>query len=246
MIKNVKPELSEEKLKKIHEISKTVCRVMIYDMNGNCLWDDSNTIKILPREIYVPELLNKNNDWKIDLSSYIARWITPHANCIDEILSRAGVDKGLSGILSGNTNIILQQMKDIYDQLSKEKLTYITRSMSFSEDWYRTQRVCLPSTTMKLRSGNCIDLTVLLASCYESLRFDVSVIMLKDHAFLSVTLGKNHTEYIECTCIGKEEFSTAVEKGYKEFQDNFISSKSEQNYIVNIKHARDSHILPME
>ena len=168
---------------------------------------------------------------------------------LQKIIAKAGVDKSLSGILSGNTDVMLQQMKYIYDQISKEKITYITRSLSFGEDWYKTQRVCLPSTTMKLKSGNCIDFTVLLASCYEALRFDVGIVMLKDHAFLSVQLSDNHTEYIECTYMGKEDFSEAVNKGYQEYNENFRSPnspKTNECIIVNIKHARKTNILPME
>lgn len=245
---NLKPELSEKELRGISEITRTLCRVKIINKYGECLWDDSNTITILPRETFVPELTNEYGDWKVKLSSYIARWVTPHAPCIDEIIASAGVKKGMSGTLSGNTEVILRQMKDIYDQIAKN-IRYITRSMSYGEEWYRTQRVCLPSTTMRLMSGNCIDLSVLLASCYEALNFDVGIVMLRDHAFLTVCLNENYSEYIECTYMGKYEFSEATNKGREEYEENFNSDnspKTNENIIVSIKHSRKCNILPME
>lgn len=245
---SIKPELSEKELRCINEITKTQCRVSVYSKEGTCLWDDGNILTILPRETYVRKLTGKYREWKVDLSSYIARWVTPHAPCIDEIIAHAGGDNGMPGTLIDNTDTILRQMKDIYDYISKN-IKYITRSMSFGEEWYETQRVCLPTTTMKLKSGNCIDLSVLLASCYEALRFDVNVIMLKNHAFLKVQLGKNYSECIECTYLGRYEFSEAIIEGRKEFEENFNqdnSPKQLENVIVNIKHSRHSNILPME
>ena len=193
-------------------------------------------------------LKNKTKDWKLDLRSFIARWVTPTAPCIDEIV--AGVaqqrPKGIQGANCKNNIVIQEEMKCIYDYLGRE-LKYVSRSLAFAEGDYNVQNVSLPSTTMDLKSGNCLDLSILLASCFEALKLHTFIVMIPRHAFLKVKLFENEIIYIESTYIGRKEYWEAVESAEESYKKFFSASGAKDGACeISIDMARKSGILPME
>lgn len=241
------PVLIDEKTKEVNELTNRICRVQIFTRQGECIWDDSKEIEVWPRETFLHEIKNDGDDWQIDLNSYIARWVTPHAKCVEKIIAQAGIENGMSGIFARSQDKMLYEIKAIYDVISKD-IRYITRSLSYADEG-KGQRVCLPSTTMSLKSGNCIDLTVLLASCLEALRYDVYIAFINGHAFLRVKFSEHYFECVEATDMGTYDFSEALSHGrmiYDENFDNAGTPKKEGNILVEIKLSRKANILPME
>ena len=211
---------------------------LIYETSGKCL--------VYPRENFVETLDNKRKDWKIDFKSFLARWVTPNDKVIDNIISQASLNNGILGGTTNNYYRIQEDMKKIYDVLAE--MNYSVRTLTFSEGNYHVQRISLPKNTVRLKSGNCIDLTVLLASCYEAIKLKVYIVLIPNHAFLKVKINDNYSEYIESTCLGKNEFNIATEMGrkkYDEYFDYLGNSKKDNCYIVDIENARKSMILPM-
>lgn len=194
-------------------------------------------------------LKNKTKDWKLDLRSFIARWVTPTTTIVNEIIANAGkmIDGGIHGIHSPNTFAIQNEMKCIYDYLSKT-IKYVNRPLAFAEGDYHAQRVSLPSTTIKFSSGNCIDLSVLLASCFEALNIPTFIILVPKHAFIKVKLSENENVYIESTCMGIDEYAIATERGRMKYDEYFSKEGSavEGAYEIDISIARKSQIYPME
>ncbi len=241
------PVLLEEKIKEVIELTNRIFKVQIFTRHGECIWNDTKAVEIWPRETFLHEIRNDGDDWKIDLNSYIARWVTPHAKCVERIVANAGMGNGMSGIYAKSQDKMLYEIKAIYDEISQD-IRYVTRSLSYADEG-KGQRVCLPSTTMSLKSGNCIDLTVLLSSCLEALRYDVYIAFIKGHAFLKVKFSENYFECIEATDMGKYDFADALSHGRIIYDENFESSgtpKKEDNILVEIKLSRKSNILPME
>lgn len=241
------PVLLEEKIKEVTEITNRICKVQIFTRHGECIWNDTKEVEVWPRETFLHEIKNDGDDWQIDLNSYIARWVTPHAKCVERIVANAGIGNSMSGIYAKSQEKMLYEIKAIYDEISQD-IRYVTRSLSYADEG-KGQRVCLPSLTMSLKSGNCIDLTVLLTSCLEALRYDVYIAFIKGHAFLKVKFSENYYECIEATDMGKFDFAVALSHGRIIYDENFESDgtpKKEGNILVEIKLSRKSNILPME
>ena len=241
------PTLLEEKIELVSEMTKKLFRVQIFLKDGTCIWDNSKEIEVWPRETFLHKLKNDGDDWELDLDSYIACWVTPNSKQIEELIAKAGMTIGMSGIYASSEDKMLAEIKAIYDEISKD-IRYISRSLSFVDSG-KGQRVCLPSTTLGLKSGNCIDLSVLLASCLEALRYNVELALIKGHAFVVVRFSDKYFECIESTYMGKYSFSDALNRGREMYDDNFSpfgGSKKEGSILVRINHSRKCDILPME
>ena len=201
---------------------------------------------VYPKETFVEKLDNQRKDWKIDFGSFIARWITPNAPVIDSIVAKASLNHGITGGVSKDFYKIQSDMKKIYDVLSN--LNYTIRTLTYPEGDYHIQRISLPKNTIELKSGNCIDLTLLLASCYEAIKLNVYIVLVPGHAFLKVKINNNYDEYIESTYLGKKEYCEATEKGreiYNKYFDENGNGINNDSRIIDISVARKSKIFPM-
>lgn len=242
---NIAPQLMQEKIEKLSSNVERNIYVKI-SWNDEILNEETHNFLVYPKEIFVGKLDNGRNDWKIDFRSFLARWITPSTNEIDRIISEASDDDGILGGTTDNLYRREHDIKKIYDVLNKMK--YAIRTTTFSEGNYHVQRISLPKTTVNLKSGNCIDLSLLLASCYEAIKLKTYIILIPGHAFLGVELSEKNLIYIESTCLGKKEYSEAVQIGkckFNEFFDVSGNPKDNNSIIIDVSLARKSGILPM-
>ena len=246
-IMNVKiaPQLIDEKIEKItSNIEKDIYIKVLTD--DNVIYEVSEKCLIYPKDIFVEKLENSRKDWKIDCRGFLARWVTPNAQCIDEIISKAALNGDILGGLSSNSFRSEEDIKKIYDTLAN--LKYVIRSTSFSEGNYHTQRISLPERTMTLRSGNCIDLSILLASCFEAINLKTYIVLIPGHAMVMVELDSTNIVCIESTCLGHKEYSEAVSIGMSKYKQFFNRNKDPLDnnaYLVDIDNARKSKIYPM-
>lgn len=242
--KKIAPQLIEERVNEITSNCNKNIYIKIEDGNS-ILYENTKECLIYPKEIFVEKLENDRNDWRIDFRSFLSRWVTPNAKAIDEVIANATKS---GDILGGTTENVLrteEDIKKIYDELGK--IRYSIRCLSFSEGKYHTQRISLPQNTLRLNSGNCIDLSILLASCFEAMKLKTYIVLIPGHAFVRVKLSDNSSICIEATCLGNKEYYEAVEIGnnkYKEFfnEENPIKDGA---HMVDISLARKSQIYPM-
>ena len=233
---------------KIENITSNIEKdISVRVMSESCLiYENSEKCLIYPKEVFVEKLENTRKDWKFDCRSFLAKWVTPNAKCIDKIVSKATENGDILGSLSSNLYRSEEDIKKIYDTLSD--LKYTIRSRSFSEGNYHTQRISLPERTMKLKSGNCIDLSILLASCFEAINLKTYIVLIPGHAMVMVQLDSTNIVSIESTCLGHNEYSEAVSIGmgkYKKFFDRNKNPLDKNAYLVDIDNARKSKIYPM-
>ena len=241
----IAPQLIDEKIEKItSNIEKDIYVKVIVD--NSVIYEESKKCLIYPKEIFVEKLENSRKDWKIDCRGFLARWVTPNSQCIDEIVSKATLNGDILGGTTSNSYITEGDIKKIYDNLSS--LKYSIRSTSFAEGNYHTQRISLPERTMKLKSGNCIDLSILLASCFEAIKLKTYIALIPGHAMVVIELNDANIVCIESTCLGHKEYSEAVSIGiskYRNFFDNNKNPLVNNAYLVDIDNARKSKIYPM-
>ena len=242
--KKIAPQLIDERVNVItSNCNKNIyikieeCNSIIYENTKECL--------IYPKEIFVEKLENDRNDWRIDFRSFLSRWVTPNAETIDEVISNATKSGDIIGGSAENVLRTEEDIKKIYDELSK--IRYSIRCLSFSEGKYHTQRISLPKNTLRLNSGNCIDLSVLLASCFEAIKLKTYIVLIPGHAFVRVKLFDESSICIEATCLGNKEYYEAVEIGNKKYREFFDGENPIKNdaYMVDISLARKSRIYPM-
>lgn len=246
---HIAPRLKEEKTSNIRINTWYDINVKVTNISSGAEYEESGKCLLYPREVFVEVLKNKTKDWKIDLKSFLARWITPTTVQIEEIITEAGKDlkRGIRGASSHNNMVIQEEMKSIYDVLGKT-MYYVARPLAFAEGDYHVQNISLPSTTIRLNSGNCIDLTILLASCYEALKLHVFIILVPGHSFLKVELFEKETIYLESTFLGKMDYSEAAEKGRENYEKYFCEagSKVKGAHEIDVSLARRNNIYPME
>lgn len=243
------PKLIEDKVLGVTINKEYDCYVKVTDADQKFLYEETAQCLVYPREIFVDVLKNSTKDWKMDLKSFLARWVTSTRTEIDEIIAEAGKESinGIQGASATNNYIIQSEMKCIYDVLSK-KIRYVARPLAFAEGDYHAQRVSLPSTTVKFSSGNCIDLSILLASCFEALKLHTFIVLIPGHAFVKVELPGHEKIYIESTYMGNKEYYESTERGRELFDKHFYENapKTEGAFEIDLAIARKSGILPME
>ncbi len=243
------PKLIEDRVFHIRSNMEYDMNVKVVDACSQIIYEETSSFLFYPREVFIDILKNKTKDWKIDLRSFITRWITPTIPQIEEIIAGAGKEYGLGmrGASNHNNDDIQREMKCIYDYLSK-KINYVARPLAFAEGDYHAQKVSLPSTTLHLNSGNCIDLSILLSSCFEALKLNTFIVLIPGHAFLKVELHEKEIVYLESTCMGREEYYEAVEKAREKYDKFFTVNgpKVEGAHEIEVKNARKANILPME
>lgn len=248
LIISVSPTLLYEKVNGTTEITECSISIKVYE-DSNVIYEESNLIKIFPRETFVWHIEGHGNAWKVYLSQMLARWVTPHITEIDCIIAEAARRTNhIQGVLSNDFNEILAEMQAIYDIISLD-IRYVSRSFSYSTVEYDfTQRISLPKTTLKLKSGNCIDLSILLGSCFEARKLPVVIALIPGHAFVGVDLG-NSKIFLESTYLGNYSFRDAYNKGmntYRTYFDENGNSNMNDAKLVYINLSRSHGILPME
>lgn len=244
------PILNDDKLSNVNEITTRSLEVNVYE-KSNRIYSETHEIIVHPIESFINNFQDQGFSTKTYLYQLLACYCTPHTRDIEKIISEASKTVGsIKGTLSQNFEVIMRELEAIFNVLSKD-MSYVTRSFNFSlkkQNINDTQRISLPSTTLRLNSGNCIDLSLLLASAYEACKHEVELVLIPGHAFLAVKVTDMWI-YIEATTLGNTEFKKAMELGQNLFERHFITHdqpKENNSRMVSINLARENGILPFE
>ncbi|MDE6423367.1 MAG: transglutaminase-like domain-containing protein, partial [Muribaculaceae bacterium] len=174
------------------------------------------------------------------LPQTIASFITPNHPAINNIVVRsAEILKQLTGSSSfneyqtGDNNDVRQQVPAIFSALHETRIVYRSLPASFE---VVGQRITMPDQVLASKIGNCIELTLLMASVLEAVGLNSLIIINQGHAFLGVWLvddcypcslcedpafiekkcsrGIDEMLVVECTELAKEKtsFETAVSR----------------------------------
>lgn len=240
---NIAPQLISDKVESITSNCEKNINVKIFD-NKNIILNSTKKYLVYPKNIFVEKITNGQLDFEIDFRSFLARWITPNSKEIDEIISIASKSMDMSGN-NPNQFDVEAQIKNIYDTLCNMK--YAIRSISFPEGEYHTQRINFPKDTYKLKSGNCIDLSLLMASCFEALKLQTYIYLIPGHAFVGVKINEDYLIQIETTVIGKKEYCEACDIGREKYDKYFVNNeaKSDSAFVLDLSIARKSKIFPI-
>ncbi len=222
----------------------------------------------LTSEIYDISLL-AYDQWN-GLSIYpemLCAFITPNHPLVNKIISEATdlLDQwtrnpSMDAYQSGDKNRVRMQAAAIFGSIQKMDISYSECPASFGIG----QRIRLCETIAQYKLGNCVDLTLLYASCLEAVGIHTLIILKEGHAFIgywlkNITLnetvsddqsiitkriaeGINEIRVVECTAMcSKSNISYEQAETYAE--ENL--QKEDFQCIIDVQCARLNNITPI-
>ena len=187
----------------------------------------------------------------VNLSFFIVAWVTPHVEEIKELISKAkewhpeGRLVGYQGAYTEEEEqaIVWEQVKAIYHALKYEyDISYVNSPISYPVG---TQRVRLPSESLKYGSANCIDGAVLFASALEAINIDPHICLVPGHAFVAWDWWED-SDYVgvfETTVIADYTADRANQIGIEEYNQAYDEGNLD---LIPIELMRAFGLTPME
>jgi hypothetical protein len=211
------PTFFPDKIKQITELTRATLHVQVDDLDGSQELHNTHSVWLLARNSAYLSVKDPMTGNLIDLSRYLAAWVTPHTEDIMQIL-RTAADHHPEFLMAGyqgDAKFVERQVKAIYDALQAQKITYINSIICFGQGHGEyMQRIRLPSESLKTRSANCIDGTVLFASLLEATSLNPGIVLIPGHAFLAWQSQPGEKwDYLETTMVSNFDFERAQNKG---------------------------------
>jgi len=181
-----------------------------------------------------------------------ARWVTPHDPAVLELVSeaRAFIPRGrMGGYVTSSRDPgavaaqVRRQAAAVYRALQRSGITYVSSIFVMGEFVNEAQRIRLPAETLRLRSANCMDVSVVFASAMENLDMQPLLVIVPGHAFAGVRLGKDSEEvlYLDLTVLPDGSFNSAVSRA----RGWMRKTTPEEVLVVDVAAARSLAIYPI-
>lgn len=168
----------------------------------------------------------------LDLTRYLAAWVTPRRPEIERLLRRAAdyhPDRQFVGYQGATTlaqaaGVVRRQAEAIFAALKQDAgLVYINSPLNLGKQAGQvTQRVRLPTESLAAGgSANCIDGTVLFASLLELASVQPLLVLVPGHAFVGWRIwpGVERYEFLETTLIGSADFDAAQRAAQDQYDE---------------------------
>jgi len=134
------------------------------------------------------------------------------------------------------------QIKAIYETIQKNGFVYVSTPISYAPGI--SQRVKRPSDTIRLKGGNCIDGTVLFASCFEAITLDTFIILLLQagHSLVALRTWRDSPNFfiLETAIANSATFEESLRIGNETYEKNKANAK-----WISIVEARKQRIMPL-
>lgn len=218
--------------------------------------DQKEILDFLSVKVRVEPYLHWNAQYYPQL---LPAFMQPNDPLVTAVVTRAGQyaeEQGvsMSAYQSGNAQDVAVQAECIYRALRDEQIGYVSSPAGFERSG---QKIRIPHQILQddYKSGTCLDLAVLYASCLEAVSIHSLLICIQGHAFaafwtekdthlsqviassLEELTGNGNLVSVECTTFTKGsgiDFPGAVESGKVNLQ--------ELEYAVDTVAARDNNI----
>jgi hypothetical protein len=188
-------------------------------------------------------------EW-VDLTHYYGAWVTPHAETVQALIRRAAdllPRRGIWGY-QGSPESVEQQVAALYGALKQAGITYVNSVIDFgSPQGHATQRTRLPRESVALKSANCIDGTVLMASLLEGASLSPALVLIPGHAFVGWETwdGSDQWRFLETTMIAESDFAAACVSGQRQYE-NCKKYNGHRLIKHKVTELRTRGIWPME
>jgi hypothetical protein len=143
------------------------------------------------------------------------------------------------------------QVKAIYNALKYHyNISYVGNTDIPFDEENRVQYINYPDEVLNNGYGNCIELTLLMASALESIGMDTYIIFVPSHAYLmwdTDEYGRSHNA-IELTGISEDDFETAYETGnqalYLQWPELIDNDPFDRYHMVCVERERYEGVTP--
>src|SRR5262249_6131735 len=123
----------------------------------------------------------------VDFTPYYGAWVTPYAEPVQGLIRRAAAlceGRMIWGYQRG-PDAVTQQVRALYQALKEAAITYVNSVIDYgAAPGQHTQRTRLPREALALKSANCIDGSVLVASLLEGASLNAALVLIPGHALV--------------------------------------------------------------
>lgn len=247
---NLQPTLFPERALAMTEVQRATLHVIVEDLDGKIESHNTYSITCLARTASFNAVRRPDTGESLDLSHYYGAWVTPHAAPVQERIRHAvelTPNRQMLGY-QGDPDLVNQQVAALYESLRETKIVYVNSVIDYGAPvGMTTQRTRLPRESLSLRSANCIDGTVLLASLIEGVSLNPAIVLVPGHAFVGWETwhGSDEWQFLETTLVGTADFEAAHRSGQRQF-DQYSKSSRNKIKIHSLQDLRTRGIWPME
>jgi hypothetical protein len=213
------PTFFPDRLRQVTELTRATLHVAVDDLDGNQETHTTARLWLLARNTACLQVTDPATGAQVDLTRYLAAWVTPHEETVLRAL-RAAADhhpqRSIAGY-QGDAEFVDTQIEAMYAALKASEITYINSVICFGQAHDESmQKVRLPRESLGERSANCIDGTVLFASLAEAASLNPGIVLVPGHAFLAWQPEQGgRWDYLETTMIADHTFGEAQAMGRK-------------------------------
>jgi hypothetical protein len=240
------PTLLPGRARGLTEVQRATLHILVYDLDRRLESHNTFGLLCLARTSSFNSVRNPGTGLWTDLSHYYGAWVTPRVEAVQQRIRRAA-DLAPNRLIcgyQGNPDAVGPQVAALYQSLREAEIVYVNSVI----DWgarpeMATQRTRLPRESLRQKSANCIDGSVLLASLLEGATLNPALVFVPGHAFLGWETwdGSNEWRFLETTLIGSADFEAACQSGQRQYERTRFCAK-----IHPLKELRNRGIYPME
>ena len=198
----------------------------------------------------------------------ITSFVTPNHPLIAAICKKASNLLGecywknsLDDYQSGNTEWIAKQVEAVYTAIQQSDITYATCPASFEE---YGQRIRMVDKILKDKMGNCMDLSLLMCSCLESIGINSVLLLFKGHAMMGFWLKPMScrstviydTKALKVSCQGNDQEleildataltrGATIEQAIKDGHEHLEKKTKEFQLLVDVFGSRTDGVRPL-
>jgi hypothetical protein len=264
------PSLLPDQARRITEIQRATLHVVVEifgsTMNPQTRQDtwsslveshDTHSIVLLSRNSGFNAVEDPETGLQRDLTRYYGAWVTPHVEPVQALVRRAA-DRAPGRRIAGyqgrrDPEAVASQVRALFDTLKAEGLSFIDSVIDFGAGPGQvTQRTRLPRESLRHRSANCIDGTVLMASLLEAASLHPAIVLVPGHAFVAWETweGSDEWDYLETTMIASDDFESARRRARSLFErfcaEDLPSDDGPLLRVLKLNDLRAQGIWPME
>ena len=123
---------------------------------------------------------------------FLVTRVQPKSHLVDLVLAESAkrlglqLSKGLAGYLGkADPAQMHEDVRKIYKTIQSLGFTYVNTPVSFADGY---QRIKSPSEALRSKTGNCIDGTLVFASCLSAIGYNPLIAVVPGHAFVVATI----------------------------------------------------------
>ncbi len=225
-------------------------------VDGKVVSAFSQVIRVLPKSTVFWTGADPKKIDPIELGVVVGSLTTPHDSWkeVDKLL-RAAAPRSARGALVGYqyqtpTSTLDADAAGASDQLAALYATLAASGYvytSVAQDFFAgSQTVRFPSESLRNKSGNCIDGSLVFASALEAIGMAPFVVFVPGHAFVGVHIGKKGTPswdsafFVETTVLSTTPFQQAIQLGLQRWNTTPATDK----IVIEVEDLRAKGFLP--